>query len=366
MAKRLSMGCLLAFFCMFVVVQAATPQDITVMTRNLYLGADLAPVMSATTQQDFLAAIQLTIERIAATNFPQRAQVLAAEIVEKKPHLVALQEVYDFTLDGGNGPLPFRDYLTDLKDALAAQGADYKVAAVVTDSNLLIPVGGNVIGVTDRDVILARSDVSTNIVNLDLACSRPSSDGCNYLTVASTLTPIGPVSLERGFVAVDVLSGTSPVRFVNTHLEEREIGPPLVPPLLIQAAQAHELISILNSFPNPHGLPIIVAGDFNSSPQDLSPGYGITPPYIQFIGAGYWDTWKLRPGKPPGFTCCQAENLLNIESTLNERVDLTFINMLPVGTVKANDTGNEEKDKTPSGLWPSDHAGVVTRLEVAP
>jgi hypothetical protein len=28
--------------------------------------------------------------------------------------------------------------------------------------------------------------------------------------------------------------------------------------------------------------------------------------------------------------------------------------------------GNEETDKTPSGLWPSDHAGVVTRLEFTP
>jgi hypothetical protein len=61
-------------------------------------------------------------------------------------------------------------------------------------------------------------------------------------------------------------------------------------------------------------------------------------------------------------TCCQAENLLNLDSILSERIDVIFMHGAPGGTVKVNVTGNDESDRTPSGLWPSDHAGVVTRL----
>jgi hypothetical protein len=34
------------------------------------------------------------------------------------------------------------------------------------------------------------------------------------------------------------------------------------------------------------------------------------------------------------------------------------------GTLGAQRIGNSTADLTPSGLWPSDHAGVVTRLQL--
>jgi hypothetical protein len=74
----------------------------------------------------------------------------------------------------------------------------------------------------------------------------------------------------------------------------------------------------------------------------------------------------LRPGRPPGFTCCQAEDLLNPDSILSDRRDMTFTLDMPLGMVKANLVGNDAEDKTPSGLWPSDHAGLVTRIQFAP
>ena len=90
--------------------------------------------------------------------------------------------------------------------------------------------------------------------------------------------------------------------------------------------------------------------------------YTIVPPYKQLAYEGYADTWNLRPGNPPGFTCCQAGDLLNLESILRERIDVIFTNEEPAGQIKVNVTGNDESDRTPSGLWPSDHAGVVTRM----
>jgi hypothetical protein len=375
MFKRLPYLFYLVFFVFLATsASAAATQDITLMTRNLYLGANLAPVLAAQTPEDFLAAAQTALAQVAANNFPERAKVLAAEIVDKKPQIVSLQEVYNFTLNGQNGSLPFRDYLTDLMAALAEQGVDYKVAAVVKNVDIHVPLSGNLVGVTDSDVILARGDITTSVVPFANVCAKPSMDGCNYQVAATATTPLGSIALDRGFVAVDALLGGTLVRFVDSHLEEpgRELNPanPLLASIF-QAAQAFELISILAQFPNPQGAKIIISSDINSTPLDqiidLGPPYGqIVPPYMQFVLAGYVDAWTLRPGNPPGFTCCQAENLLNPESILSDRRDVTFSREVPYGMVKINLIGNEETDKTPSGLWPSDHAGVVTRMQFAP
>ncbi len=374
MFKRLSyLFCIIIFVFLETSARGAAMQDITVMTRNLYLGADLAPILAAQTQEEFLAAAQTALAQVAANNFPERAKALAAEIVDKKPQIVSLQEVYNFKFNGQNGPPPFRDYLADFLAALAEQGANYKVAAVVKNVDIQIPLSGNLVGVTDRDVILAQGDVATSVVPFANVCAKPSMDGCNYQVVATATTPLGSIALERGFVAVDALLGGTPVRFVDSHLElpGRELNPanPFLASIF-QAAQAFELISILAQFPNPQGAKIILTSDINSTPLDqiidLGPPYGqIVPPYMQFVLAGYVDAWTLRPGNPAGFTCCQAENLLNPESILSDRRDVTFSREMPYGMVKVNLVGNEETDKTPSGLWPSDHAGVVTRMQFA-
>ncbi len=376
MYKRLQYLLYLAIFVFLVTsARAATTQDITLMTRNLYLGADLAPILAAQNLDDFLAAAQTALAQVAANNFPERAKALAAEIADKNPQLVSLQEVYNFTINGQNGPPPFRDYLADLMAALAEQGANYKVAAPVKNADLHVLLNGNLVGVTDRDVILARGDVRTSVVPFANECSKPSADGCNYQVAATATTPLGSIVLDRGFVAVDAVLGGTVVRFVDSHLEQpgRELDP--ANPLLasvVQAAQAFELINILIQFDkppyNPYGAKIVLSSDINSTPIDqiIDLGFGpIVPPYMQFVLAGYTDAWTLRPGDSSGFTCCQAVNLLNPESILSDRRDVTFFREMPYGMVKVNLTGNEETDKTPSGLWPSDHAGVVTRMQLA-
>lgn len=347
----------------------AIAEEIRVMTRNLYLGAEIQSLASAETPEAFLAGAQAALLKVAVNNFPERAQALASEIVEKKPHLVGLQEVYDFTINSLNGPPPFRDYLDDLLNALAAKGVIYNVAAVVKNLDIEIDVPGfGLVGVVDRDIILSRDDVLTQIISGLCAESRISKDGCTYATTASFVSPIGEIDFKRGFVAVDAVIGNISVTLFNTHLEVRHVDPtnPLSP--FIQAAQSQELLAVLSPFVNSENL-VLVVGDINSSPEheviDVG-GWSIVPPYQQLLSAGLLDTWGLRPGKSKGFTCCQEEILLNAESMLSERIDVIFTNKFPTGKVQSNVVGNDEEDKTPSGLWPSDHAGVVTRMKFDP
>jgi hypothetical protein len=69
-----------------------------------------------------------------------------------------------------------------------------------------------------------------------------------------------------------------------------------------------------------------------------------------------------------GFTSGQSEDLKNPTSQLSERIDYILHNA--GASIKAvpdggDVVGEELDDRTPSGLWPADHAGVVFRLHLA-
>ena len=343
------------------LAQAATPArttsgEVTVMTRNLFIGSDLTPVIAAPTIEQFFAAVNGVLAQIAANNFPERSIALAREIADKKPHLVGLQEVSHLTLNGSTGAPPFRDYLNDLLDSLAAQGAVYYVAGEVRNLDVTIPVPGlGLVRAVDRDVVLARGDVAAAPVSVP-GC-RTSADGCNYQTFAPLNTPGGIINNERGFMVVDAAVAGETIRFVNTHLEVPEL------PRVIQALQAAELIGRLNAMAQP-GLPVVIAGDINSAPTEgdvITTGGVIPSAYRQFLIAGYADTWTLRPGKSPGLTCCEANNLTNAESQQFKRVDVIFA-QTALSEAHANLIGVDQEDRTPGGLWPSDHAGLVALL----
>lgn len=361
--KRASLRLGIALFSALAVPAISAAQEVRVMTRNQYLGTNIAPFLTAATPQEFLARLETGLAQIAATNFPERAQALAREIAEKRPHLVGIQEAYRFALDDGSagdgtGAPPFRDQLVDLLQALDSYGVTYVVVGEVVNLHLRLPLPGRTIEVTDRLVVLARGDVPAWAVPVP-GC-RASGDGCNFDFVAAFNSPLGiPIAIERGFLVVDAVVGGRAVRFVNTHLEIPEL------PLILQSVQAAQLVATLAALPNPSGMPVIVVGDMNSGPTDetvVAGGMTIVPPYQQFAAAGYQDTWLLRPGTPPGFTCCEAEGLLNAESSHVKRIDLIWTSV-PPARVRANLLGVHQEDRTPSGLWPSDHAGVSATLQ---
>ena len=75
----------------------------------------------------------------------------------------------------------------------------------------------------------------------------------------------------------------------------------------------------------------------------------------------------LRGSIGRNLTCCQEELLRNEKSVLYESVDHIFVLNPPgesplTGLGSARIVGDKQKDKTVSGMWPSDHAGVVARI----
>ena len=84
--------------------------------------------------------------------------------------------------------------------------------------------------------------------------------------------------------------------------------------------------------------------------------------YQALIAGGLTDAWNK---DDPGFTYGQDPDLLNPDSKLSFRIDLVLYRGgsrwdFDVGNIEL--VGDKQADKTPSGLWPSDHAGVVATL----
>src|SRR5205085_6287791 len=77
------------------LTSTATPpgKELTVLTRNIYLGADLAPVIGVPSPQLIPIRTAAVWAGVLATNFPERAKALVDEIVKAQPDLVGLQEV---------------------------------------------------------------------------------------------------------------------------------------------------------------------------------------------------------------------------------------------------------------------------------
>ena len=325
----------------------STDNHITLMTWNIYQGANLSPIFSATTQPEFVAAVGAAYNRVQATNFTERANSIADEIQESLPDLIGLQEVIllrtQTPSDGPTTPatnVSF-DFLQILIDNLAHRGLTYEPIIVQTSTDIEVPglISTGIIDIrlTDRDVILARADRDFTLSNLN---------GSQFAAKLPVTTPFGSLNIPRSWVSVDItLDKGEKARLVSTHLE------PLSP--IIQGLQADELLN----GPGNTNLPVIFIGDFNSNAAVSG-----TPTYSKLIDAGFIDSWTVK-GIGSGFTCCQSADLLNAISSLNERLDLILLkNNFDIKNIKV--VGNQQIDRTKSGLWPSDHAGVVANLNL--
>ena len=381
MKRTIQLAALFAALTFFVgAAEAGKPLrqfqagPLNVMTQNLYVGGDILLPLAVPPEQ-FPAAAALVIQQIIATNFPERAMTLAEEMLARRPDLIGLQEVYvvRVCLQVAPSYCPLdQDYLELLLDNLNADRPLYRVASTVTNISLenlpaTLPDGtGVLVSLTDRDVILARKGVATrNPVSANFRARLP---------VDNPALP--GFAVVRGYTMVDATVAGREYRFLNTHLEVTAAGSEQEPAFrAVQAAQALELVGPGGPlFGDDHTQ--VVVGDFNSNPFEgpyvpcVAPG-GLCPtPYAVLSNFRYIDTWLERGGRwELGNTCCQATLLDNEEPQLYERIDLTWVRPAPdhyggpfVRGVRAEVVGEEVADKTPSGLWPSDHAGVATRM----
>lgn len=335
-----------------VAWETATPPEhaqderkVTVMTRNLYLGAPLEPLFEQETQEELVAAATRTWAHVQATDFPTRAEALAAEIADEQPHLVGLQEVSLYrSRPAGDAEAPETvelDFLALLREELAALGQRYDVAVVEEGFDgtlpILTPEGLRELRLTDREVILARRGSGMQVGDgrsgtFDAALELPLIPGDPPLTL----------TVERAWTSVDVRYRGVPFRFVNTHLEAFHPG--------ITLAQAAELLE----GPAATTLPVIMAGDFNSGPgpEPFSDAYELLTTAGGFTDADD----ELRP------TCCFDGLLADPDAELDTHIDLV-LHRGPFTVADVTVVGTSPFQATPP-VWPSDHAGVVATLTI--
>ena len=346
-------------------------KPLTVMTRNLYLGADLTRAFAALQappdrQLDVLIGATTTIRAIVdQTNFPLRAQRIAAEIADRRPDLVGLQEAALWR----HGPLGSEattvdyDFLQLLLGALDARGAHYVAVHVQQESDVTLPgfLDGTLqnLRLTMRDVVLKRANEGVKVLD---------ASGANYVTRIPVTLAGQTASFIRGYNVVDVRTGPEQVRFINTHLESESSD--------VAYAQAAELLAGPASPAN--GWDTILACDCNTDPLNASvkPGQvrAHQDPYLLLTGTGgFHDEWLLFAPAQAGFTSGLSE-LVNDSPAdaavkFNHRIDFIFGrkadgSAMPVK--RAWVTGKDPADRTPptpiGRLWPSDHAGVVVEL----
>jgi len=371
-----------------LVAQAsvAFAAEIDVMTQNQYLGADLAPVLQAATAPQFdpaafNEAVVATLGKIAAARPAERVRALAAQIQQRNPDVVGLQEAYTFAClpypgtaviagAGCDDPSVRGAFSDQLAGTVAALRGKFDLVAKVT--NLQVPAIPFVVNgvpallqVADRDAILVRRGLQA--VPAAVGPCRTSDDGCNFDTRPPPfVTPVGVLAIERGWVGVDVTVKGRAYRVLNTHLEQRLLAPTLPQTRLLQVGQAAELLGAALASAAP-ARQVVVLGDFNSDPADTIPG-GVPTPYQLFTAVGgFTDAWTLRPQGGAGYTCCQAEDLTNRRPQLYERIDHVFSLAPPKNVLDMRRLGITMGDKTRPpgtiGLWASDHAALAARLQ---
>jgi hypothetical protein len=346
---------------------------ITVMTRNLFLGADLAPAINAATIPQAIDGSGVIWNEFQRTNFPERAVPLAREIKKSKADLVGLQEValwrQQTPSDGGAPPISpvpgataatevEQDFLAILRTELKNVGAKYSVVVVQKEFDAELPVdadGSDATGtgplaafgadfdarLTMRDVILVRKGSKVK-----LGKTRKGHFETRYEPNIGGIT----IPVDRGWASVEAKikakGKTKKFRFIDTHLEA--FGDPT-----IREAQAKELIA----GPLDTGKQVILVGDLNSGiakhNEPERPGDDLA--FKALAGFGMKDNGAIQ-------SCCY-EDLFDPNAVFDHTVD-HVLTKPGLKTKRAYVTGNDPDERTPSGLWPSDHGGVVSTLQL--
>lgn len=358
--------------------QANKAKTVTVMTRNLYVGADLTPGIVAAASGDplqIIAAVSEIWAKVKFTNFPARADGIAREVAAAQPDLIGLQEAEvwrsqtpaDFVM--GNAQHVEYDFVQILLDALAARGLHYAIVAeergfdielpgFLSESDFLNGVLSD-IRLSDREVILGRTDLNTS----ELKLSNPQT-GHFVTNLEFPISPDFTFVEQRGWASVDAKVRGKNLRFITTHLESVFPGPVDISEPIREAQALEVLLGPANT-----SLPVVLVADANSNAN----GDPTTPAYASWIGAGFADAWlQAHPGEQVS-TCCADELLLSpvlpVPTDDEGRLDLVlFRGAGDFGVLGMDLLGTDPAtDRVFNGvtlIWPSDHAGVTSKLRI--
>jgi endonuclease/exonuclease/phosphatase family metal-dependent hydrolase len=312
--------------------RASTP--VRVVTRNCYLGADLFRLLVAATEgRDAVeTAVSDLLQAVGRSHVPARLDAIAAEIARSEPDLVGVQEAALIRTGepGGEATDVRYDFRETLTAAFDDRGLPYRVVDAVTTTDFQLPttIDGERRGVrlTDRDLILAHEDVTTEAVTSG--------------RFDAAVTVSDDIAVERGYGIVDATVGDTRLTFCNTHLESASAETRL--------QQATELEERLADRPEP----VVLVGDLNSGPGGSRGAYDRLLESFRDAAAGV------------GHTCCHAAGLRNDEASLTARIDHVLVRG-DVGPSDVTRVGADPADRIGvdgDRLWPSDHAGVVATL----
>jgi endonuclease/exonuclease/phosphatase family metal-dependent hydrolase len=309
------------------------PVAVSVMTRNVFLGADLPPLAVAKPGADFEQKAGAMLAEVTAGDPNGRMKAIGAEIAKARPDLVGLQEVSLWRTGPKGDPAPATDvrfdFLGGIRKELARRHRHYRVAVRKYGLNVEGPTNQGVdVRLTLGDVILVRKGVKVSHARGGIFTHQ-----LHFQTQA-----LGDVNTSRSWNSLDAVVRGARFHFVNTHLEAYSTD--------LRLQQAKELVA----GPLKSRRPTILVGDLNSGPT--LPVLADRPPFAAIADAGFK---ARRTGRS---SCCFDD--LTRDAGWNHNVD--WIMSKPgLKLLRSSITGRE---KTPTGLHPSDHGGVVSVLRV--
>ncbi len=388
----------------FAPSSAASDNHLTVMSRNVYLGADVGVAMKLL--PNFPAAAQFMWDQVRTTDFSARAPKLAAEFATTKPDVIGIQEatIWYCKKDLWSGKVEVFNFLNTLIDETKKTGVGYSLAKVddisafnpgysiaaipyltkVVDPEVFRPLfkqDSAACGFTIGDALLVRDDRLSNLVQVG-----NSEYEAKYSIIPSVMT------IYRGYTWLDIKVNGSAVRIVTTHLESIW-DQDKIPNSVLQAKQ---LIEDLKST----SMPLVVMGDFNADYRDprainaANPGeqpvvgkdcpkagdHGCNA-YWLMIDAGFnnsspeatdpknfsWGATALLNGADP--KRLKAAQEMGNEFGFTDRLDYIFTKNI-TGSISSSMIGNTYPEG-PS-IWQcgdqrcfaTDHAGVVATLDI--
>jgi endonuclease/exonuclease/phosphatase family metal-dependent hydrolase len=358
------------------IAQAKTKgSPVNVMTRNLYLGADLTPAIESKSTSEFIEANGGIYRQVEATNFPVRAKGLAKEILQNEPDLVGLQEVALWrTAPPSLGPVfsgkpeattVKYDFLQLLLAQLNKKKALYKPVVVQDEFDFEAPANANgvpgdgpggtgLLANAETNARLTMRDVILERLHSGVVTSNAKSGNFTHLLIVK-VAGSKEISVTRGWTSVDAkVRGSKKFHFVNTHLEafDNEAEYPSV-----RAQQAAELVGPGGPATS-RSLPVILLGDLNSDVKtEVKPGDGQA--YQVMTKAGF----RERATDKPTGCCIDSSYDLKTGSNaeMNHKVD--HIMTSSPKQVKLLDSKVTGRSKT-NGYWDSDHAGLFSVLNL--